>query len=420
MSKWETRKLGEISEMCLGKMLDKEKNKGSFHPYLANLNVRWGSFELSNLQKMRFEDSEQDRYGLQHGDLVICEGGEPGRCAIWRNEIPNMKIQKALHRVRINSDYCNEFIYYRLFRAGRNGELSKHFIGSTIKHLTGIGFKQVEFLIPSLGVQRKIAEVLRSLDAKIELNNKINTELEAMAKLIYDYWFVQFDFPDANGTPYKSSGGKMVYNKALKREIPEGWKVKSVEQIEPSIITGKTPSTKVSEYFNGSIPFICIGDVRGNMHITKTELTLTQLGADSQANKYIPAGSICVTCIASPGLVGFATQNSQTNQQLNSIVCKEFENKYFLYFYLNDHFKFAKAKTGNTFANMNKSDFSSIKAIKPNKEVLENFSKLIQPSIEKILVNSKENNKLAELRDWLLPMLMNGQVTVEKAEEKYK
>ena len=102
MNNWEKAKLGDISRMCLGKMLDKEKNKGDFQPYLANINVRWGRFDLHNLQQMRFETNEQERYGLNDGDLVVCEGGEPGRCAIWKGETPDMKIQKALHRVRIN------------------------------------------------------------------------------------------------------------------------------------------------------------------------------------------------------------------------------------------------------------------------------------------------------------------------------
>ena len=148
------------------------------------------------------------------------------------------------------------------------------------------------------------------------------------------------------------------------------------------------------------------------MHITKTDITLSELGANSQSNKYIPEGAICVTCIASPGLVGFATEKSQTNQQLNTVVCSQFENQYFLYLYLTDYFRFSKAKSGNTFANMNKGDFSEIKVIIPENELLKEFATYLKPTINKVLVNSKENNKLVELRDWLLPMLMNGQVTV--------
>ena len=150
-----------------------------------------------------------------------------------------------------------------------------------------------------------------------------------MAKTLYDYWFVQFDFPDSNGKPYKSSGGKMVYNKELKREIPEGWEYIRLEDIESNIITGKTPPKKNPEYFNGEIPFITIGDIRGNMHIVSTNETLSKLGADYQKTKYIQKGAICVSCIATPGLIGFATELSQTNQQINSIQCKNEANSFY-------------------------------------------------------------------------------------------
>jgi len=150
------------------------------------------------------------------------------------------------------------------------------------------------------------------------------------------------------------------------------------------------------------------------MQIIDTELKLSTVGADYQKNKYIPKGSLCVTCIATPGLIGFATQNSQTNQQINTIVFQNEENKTYLYFALNDYFKFSKgAKTGNTFLNMNKGDFEGIKLVHPPAGFLFNFQKQTKPFLEQILNLSKENQKLSELRDWLLPMLMNGQVKVK-------
>jgi type I restriction enzyme, S subunit len=335
--------------------------------------------------------------GWDMGNVALVEG----KCATNQqiNSITNIK-----------NEYNPFYIYYWL--KGKKDFLYQQASVTRTPILNKTGFSNIEIDLPNKIHQDNVASVLVTIDKKIELNNKINAELETMAKLIYDYWFVQFDFPDANGKPYKSSGGKMVYNEELKREIPDGWEAQELGEFEKNIITGKTPSTSNQDYFGGDIPFICIGDVRGNMHITKTELTLSTKGADKQKNKYIPEGAICVTCIASPGLVGFATQDSQTNQQLNTVVCNQFENRYFLYFYLKDYFRFAKAKSGNTFANMNKGDFSSIKVIKPSNTVLKDFSSRLKPTIEKILVSSKESNELANLRDWLLPMLMNGQVTV--------
>ena len=304
-----------------------------------------------------------------------------------------------------------DYIYYALkLELKRLKEKSQ---GSQTKFLTMPILNSINLGNRNLLEQQKISNVLSSLDSKIELNNKINKELEAMAKTLYDYWFVQFDFPDENEKPYKSSGGKMVYSKELKREIPEGWEVCRLENIEDNIITGKTPPKINPEYFDGDIPFITIGDIRGNMHITSTEETLSKLGADYQSSKYINKGALCISCIASPGLIGFATRLSQTNQQINSIESKKEENSYYLYFALNDFFNASKAKTGNTFPNMNKGDFADIKLIKPNEQILLTFGKKIKSSIEQIYINSKQNQELSKLRDWLLPMLMNGQVKVK-------
>jgi type I restriction enzyme S subunit len=109
---WRNGTLGEVADLCLGKMLDQSKNRGLPTPYLANVNVRWGEFVLDDLRVMRFEQHERDRYGLKYGDIVMCEGGEPGRCAIWKEQVPGMMIQKALHRIRPKAGLDHGFLYY--------------------------------------------------------------------------------------------------------------------------------------------------------------------------------------------------------------------------------------------------------------------------------------------------------------------
>ncbi|EKF9429062.1 TPA: restriction endonuclease subunit S [Vibrio cholerae] len=306
-----------------------------------------------------------------------------------------------------------EYVYY--FLKTQYDEL-RNLSSGVRKNLNSNDIKNYPIRLPeNLDNQKRIANVLNALDKKIELNNRINAELEAMAKTLYDYWFVQFDFPDANGKPYKTSGGKMVYNPTLKREIPEGWEDSTIGAIEPNIVTGKTPSKDNPEYFGGNVPFITIGDIRGNTYIVSTEETLTASGAATQKNKFLPEDSICVTCIASPGLVGFVTTPAQTNQQINSVVCSNQINKYYLYFAIKGYFEGAKAKTGNTFSNMNKGDFSAIVILKPSDQALQDYHLKAYPLFEKIKLKSLENKQLVKLRDWLLPMLMNGQVTVGEA-----
>jgi len=129
-------------------MLDQKKNRGELFPYLGNKNVRWGRFDISDLGQMRFGDHEHDRYGLKHGDLVVCEGGEPGRCAIWKDEVPGMKIQKALHRIRAREQLDNRFLHYWFLLAGRNGALEPYFTGTTIKHLTGKAIAELQIPLP--------------------------------------------------------------------------------------------------------------------------------------------------------------------------------------------------------------------------------------------------------------------------------
>lgn len=132
---WKRRTLGEVADVRLGKMLDAKKNRGELRPYLANVNVRWGMFDLTNLRDMRFEESELKKYGLASGDIVMCEGGEPGRCALWKDQAPGMMIQKALHRIRSKPELDHLFLYHRLSFLANSGRLEGLFTGSTIKHL---------------------------------------------------------------------------------------------------------------------------------------------------------------------------------------------------------------------------------------------------------------------------------------------
>ena len=208
--KWEKVKLGNVTDSCLGKMLDQNKNKGDYQPYLANVNVRWGEFDLENLPLMKFEESEQERYELKYGDLVICEGGEPGRCAIWKEQIPNMKIQKALHRVRVHDCLDYRYLFYWFLLAGKTGELDQYFTGATIKHMPGQKLKEVVIDKPPLEIQHRIADILSAYDDLIENNQKQIKLLEEAAQRLYKEWFVDLRFPGHENT-------KIVDG------VPEGW-----------------------------------------------------------------------------------------------------------------------------------------------------------------------------------------------------
>ena len=173
---WTCLSLDELAlETVLGKMLDKEKNTGVSRQYLGNINLRWGKFDLENLKTMKVEKGEIQRYSLAKGDLVICEGGEPGRCAVWESTDHAMVIQKALHRVRFTESYSPYFAFYFMMYAAKSGLLSPNFTGSTIKHLTGRGLRNVLFPICTLAEQEQIVHLLNGavtlcedLDCRIE------------------------------------------------------------------------------------------------------------------------------------------------------------------------------------------------------------------------------------------------------------
>ena len=412
---WEITSLSELGTFSRGKSKHRPRNdarlfEGGKYPL-----VQTGDVKAANLYITK-NDSYYNDFGLKQsklwpaGTLCITIAANIAETAILSYP---MCFPDSIVGFNANPEKSSELFVYYFFEYIKK-EIQKSASGSIQDNINIDYLSKMRIKVPEKDYQDKIVEVLSSIDKKILLNNQINQELEAMAKTLYDYWFVQFDFPDQNGNPYKSSGGKMSYNPELKREIPEGWGVVTLGDFESKIITGKTPSRANSDNFGGEIPFITIGDIRGNTFIYSTSESLTDLGASVQQNKYLPKGSLCVSCIATVGEIGFTTEWSHTNQQINSIVFEDETNRYYLYFALKNYFENANAsaKTGNTFANMNKEDFSGIRIILPNKEIKNNFHEISEPYFAQIKCLQGQNQELTQLRDWLLPMLMNGQVII--------
>lgn len=171
---WERKLLEEIAEFRLGKMLDQKKNRGDLMPYLANINVRWGKFDLNDLREMRFEDDEIETCGLKFGDIVMCEGGEPGRCAIWKDQMPRMMIQKALHRIRCRDNIDPEYLYYSLRHAGQSGYLATLFTGATIKHLPREKLEKVTVVVPTRSLMDSFINVIRPIENQLGLLDAAN------------------------------------------------------------------------------------------------------------------------------------------------------------------------------------------------------------------------------------------------------
>lgn len=291
----------------------------------------------------------------------------------------------------------NEYLYYLL--KSNIDRIKSLGTGSTFAEVSASILKSFEIEIPDLPTQKEIASILSSLDEKIELNLQMNQTLEAMAQAIFKEWFVNFNFPGFDGE--------------LVDGLPKGWNRCLIKDFG-KIVCGKTPSKAVKEYFGGEYMFIKIPDMHNSVFIIETTDSLTEEGVNSQSNKTIPPFSICVSSIATVGLVCINPEPCQTNQQINSIIPKNKDLRYFLYFLttsMKDTF-LATASGGTATLNMNTSQFSNIRAFMPSEDVLNEFDEIVSPIMEKILENEYNIKSLTQTRDTLLPKLMSGQLAV--------
>ena len=260
--------------------------------------------------------------------------------------------------------------------------------------------------------QKNISKVLYSIDKKITLNTRMNAELEAMAKQLYDYWFVQFDFPDENGRPYKSSGGKMVYNEKLKREIPVGWEVSTYGKVF-EVKLGGTPSTSKSGYWeNGTINWLNSGEVQ-NFPVTESEKKITEAAVASSSTEYLPKGSVLIS-ITRYLRVTVLNINACINQSVAGFAETEAYKFPYTYFALSAEVpRLMKLRSGAQQPHINKETVEQSPIILPPQEVLDDYYSKSEPILNLLIKNSEGITELTHLRDSLLPMLMNGQVTIE-------
>ncbi|ETE41670.1 restriction endonuclease [Streptococcus thermophilus TH1436] len=292
-------------------------------------------------------------------------------------------------------------------------DLSNLDSGSTLPSMTKSAYESIVVKLPDLKIQKAVATILFNIRKKLEINNQINQELEAMAKTLYDYWFVQFDFPDQNGNPYKSSGGKMVYHPELKREIPEGWGVAKVEDIAQTGSGGTPKSTNVSYYSNGEIPWINSGELEQTV-ITSTSNFITEEGLNNSSAKLFPSGTILVAMYgATAGKVSFLTFEASTNQAICAIMLNDIRMRYYLKNVIEDLYQYlVKLSTGSARDNLSQDMIKNIKVVIPSNDILDRYYDFSNNIIKEITKKQQENEQLTQLRDWLLPMLMNGQVKV--------
>ena len=378
MMGWRNHKIGDIADLCLGKMLDDKKNRGEPLPYLANVNVRWGEFDLSDLREMRFESHEMDRYGLRDGDIVMCEGGEPGRCAIWKNEMPGMMIQKALHRIRAHDGIDSRFLYYSLLQKGRMNEYSALFTGSTIKHLPKQMLELVEVLVPPLPIQNRITETLSAYDDLIANNRRRIALLEESARLLYREWFVRLRFPGHEHT-------------RIVNGVPEGW---AFIPLENAFVLQRGFDLPVQERQDGYVPIYGSTGISGYHNKAKVEAPGIVTGRSGTL------GEVCYV------YEDFWPLNT-------SLWVKEFRRVTPLFaLFLLRSLDLKQYNGGSSVPTLDRKTVHKIEILVPPHHLLSSFDEFASPVYEQIQKLTTQNQKLRTARDLLLPKLMSGEIEV--------
>lgn len=362
----------------------------------------------------RYYISEKDyqaklfKFSVQDRDFLIsCSGVNMG--AIYQLKAPFEQgiINQALLRVRLDNEIIDDNYFFYLFKELISKRITTGSGDSTIPNFPALEvIKHIEFELPDKLIQKAVGKLLYSLDSKIELNNRINAELEAMAKTLYDYWFVQFDFPNAKGKPYKSSGGKMVWNEELKREVPEGWEDGVLKDIANIIMGQSPPGESYNEDGDGIIFYQGCTDF-GNRFPTVRKYT-------TEPTRFAKEGDILLSVRAPVGTLNIAKEDCCIGRGLSALNSKDNCIAYLFGVMVNLKQIFDRRNVdGTTFGSITKDDLFSLKVVKPEKRVLKQYHSIVNPAFEKQNKLELENIKLTELRDWLLPMLMNGQVKVD-------
>ena len=383
--------------------------------YYANGTIPWiNSGELDNpyiydttnfISQKGFENSSTEIYPIDTV-LVAMYGATAGKASILKMEACT---NQAVCAILPNKEYSSIFLKYSI------DTLYDHLVGlssgSARDNLSQTELKKLKLIMPvTKREQDNIVSILSLIDRKIELNRLINQNLEAMAKQLYDYWFVQFDFPDENGRPYKSSGGEMVWNEKLKREIPKGWDIKTMGNCT-TILLGGTPDTNDSSLWGDGYNWLNSGEV-AEFPILSSEKYITQKGLEKSSTVLAPKGSVTlsITRHLRPSILCI---DACINQSVVAILENEILTNEYIYPLINREIpRLMSLRTGAQQPHINKEIVESINVVIPPQRILYAYIKKSKSLYKSIFINAQEIADLAKQRDELLPLLMNGQVSV--------
>jgi len=382
---WKRKNWGTIATLEYGKGLRGYQNSDGQYPVFGtNGQIGWHSECL-----------------YPSGGVIV--GRKGAYRGIHYSDSPFFVIDTAFYlKPIVDGSFSTKWAYYQLL----DFDINKMDSGSAIPSTSRDAFYAIQLNVPPIVTQHKIAAILSAYDDLIENNLRRIKILEEMAQNLYREWFVKFRFPGHQHAHFIDS--------SLGR-IPEGWEVNRILEFG-NVITGKTPSKANPDFYGADVPFVKTPDMHGNTFILDVGERLSIVGSKSQANKTIPAGSICVSCIGTIGVVSITTEDCQTNQQINTVVLMNEQFREFLFFRLKDAKKALEnlGANGATMGNVNKGKFGSLEVVTPSNDLMDRYHECASPLFSKMLVLSRKNRNLRRTRHLLLPKLISGAVDVSE------
>lgn len=406
-SHWNTKKLSELGTFARGKSKHRPRDDERLYEGGGYPLIQTGEVKAANLY-ITSHEQEYGEFGLAQsklwdaGTLCITIAANIAETAILG--YPMCFPDSVVGFSAFPSESSEKFMHY-VFTYIRNS-IQNSVTGSIQDNINIDYLSQLDFKVPPKSYQDKVVGVLGTIDEKIDTNTRICTELETMAKTLYDYWFTQFDFPNAEGKPYRSSGGEMVWNDQLKRKIPKGWSAGQLSDIA-NITMGQSPSGDTyNENGSGTIFYQGCTDFGTRFPVPRVYT--------SAPTRFAKAGDILMSVRAPVGTLNIAMEDCCIGRGLAALNSK-FGSQLHLLYTLSGFKQLFDVMDGNgtTFGSITKDTLFEMKVVIPRRDQIKSFEEMVQPIEQKIRVAEQENRELTKLRDWLLPMLMNGQATVE-------
>ena len=427
MKKYKLDEIAEIQTGPFGSQLHNDDYVLEGTPIVTVEHLGNKYFTTQNLPLVSEADKQRlKKYILKENDIVFSRVGSVDRCSFVSKNEDGWLFSGRCLRVRPNSRLANaEWLYYFFTQSYFKEYVRSKAVGCTMPSLNTDLLSELNISLPSFETQQKIAAVLSSLDDKIALNRRMNAKLEHMAKRLYDHWFVQFDFPNADGKPYKASGGKMVWNETLKREIPDGWEVKKLGELfttnrgvsySTKTITGDAgiPMINLASFSpDGSYKIDGIKLYTGDYTKEKVLKPFDLVMCNTQQTAIDFSKDIIGKALLVPNIF---EGDITSSHHVNTLKVHDEKLKFYLYRVFNTDYFHAYISHFASGTNIMGLDFAGVEsytAIIPNEEILKKFAEFTLNIEKKKSEIIRENTKLISLRDRLLPLLMNGQVEVE-------